>query len=395
VLNQPGQFKSHRVAIPPRGNAPTRDRYFDTLRAVAIVRVVAYHAFSYAILSLLFPSMGVMFALGGSLMANSLDRSAGIKVVRGRVRRLLPALWVMGLVLVPLMLAAGWVHRPFWPDLLLWVVPLAVPPASHGIGNVGAEGAGVLWYLATYLWLVLLSPVLLKLYRRQRLLTIAVPLVALAALHTAPLATGGNAVQTAGNVLIFLPCWLLGFAHRDGDLRKLSPILVGGLGVVLVAMGLAWVLGHPGPTGLDLVPFPLARSLYSIGFVLVLLRATPSLAWMSRFPAVSRLVGALNNRAVTIYLWHNVVITAAILIGDHMSLWNGTRSIMIYVTFSAIALSMLLFAVLALGWVEDIAAKRPPRLRPWPVPAPRHAAPRAYKPPPVEARGRARVGAAA
>ena len=132
-----------------------RDRYFDTLRAVAIVRVVLFHAFPVAALELVFPSMGVMFALGGSLMVRSLDRSAS-RAVRNRVRRLLPALWVMALVLVPLMIQRGWRDRPSWPHLLLWVLPVADPPASE----FGYPAAGVLWYLVTYLWLVLLSPLL-------------------------------------------------------------------------------------------------------------------------------------------------------------------------------------------------------------------------------------------
>lgn len=69
-----------------------RDRYFDALRALAIVRVVAFHAFPFAVLEFVFPSMGVMFALGGSLMVKSIDRSAR-DAVRNRLRRLLPALW--------------------------------------------------------------------------------------------------------------------------------------------------------------------------------------------------------------------------------------------------------------------------------------------------------------
>ncbi|AGL18228.1 acyltransferase [Actinoplanes sp. N902-109] len=352
----------------------TRDGYFDSLRAVAIVRVVAYHAFHYAVLALLFPSMGVMFALGGSLMASSLDRKPAPEVVRGRLRRLLPALWVMALVLVPLMLAAGWAHRPPWPDLLLWVVPLATPPAGHGAADVGAEGAGVLWYLAVYLWFVLLSPVLLRVYRRWRLLSVGVPLLALALLHNAPLANGNNAEQIAGYVLVFLPCWLLGFAHRDGDLRRIHPAVVGAVALGCAAAGLGWVVRHPGPGGLDLVPFPLAHALYSLGFVLVLLRLDPPMGWLARLPLVQRMVAALNNRAVTIYLWHNVVITAAIAIGDRLGLFGAGA--VTYLTFSAIALVMLVAAVLALGWVEDLAARRVPRLRPWPVPVPRVHAPR-------------------
>src|SRR5918997_1737597 len=94
----------------------SRDRYFDTLRALAMIRVVVFHAFPVGALELIFPSMGVMFALGGSLMVKSIDKSAS-GAVRNRIRRLLPALWVMGLILVPIMLRTGWPDRPTWPLL--------------------------------------------------------------------------------------------------------------------------------------------------------------------------------------------------------------------------------------------------------------------------------------
>lgn len=56
-------------AQEPAATAPKaggRDRYLDLLRAVALVRVVVYHLFGWAWLTILFPSMGVMFALAGS-----------------------------------------------------------------------------------------------------------------------------------------------------------------------------------------------------------------------------------------------------------------------------------------------------------------------------------------
>src|SRR3954452_9872416 len=193
--------------------ATSRDRYFDTLRAVAIVRVVLFHAFPVAALELVFPSMGVMFALGGSLMVKSLDRNAG-QAVRNRIRRLLPALWVMALILVPLMIHRGWPDRPSWPHLLLWLVPIADPPAS----DFGYSAAGVLWYLVTYLWLVLLSPVLLWLYRQWNLPTVLLPLFGLLMLVAYPNSFGQSTTWVLQNILTFGSCWVLGMAHRQGDL---------------------------------------------------------------------------------------------------------------------------------------------------------------------------------
>jgi hypothetical protein len=65
------------------------------------------------------------------------------RAVRNRIRRLLPALWVIGLIAVPLMIQRGWPDRPSWPHLLLWAFPIADPPASE----FGFPAAGVLWHL--------------------------------------------------------------------------------------------------------------------------------------------------------------------------------------------------------------------------------------------------------
>lgn len=67
-----GRREQHEVAAAPK--TPGRDRYLDLLRSLALVRVVLYHLFGWAWLTVLFPSMGVMFALAGSLMARSLSR---------------------------------------------------------------------------------------------------------------------------------------------------------------------------------------------------------------------------------------------------------------------------------------------------------------------------------
>ena len=80
---------------------PMRNRYIDLLRAVAIARVVVYHTSGWTLLSFL-PAMSLMFALGGSLMASSLDRS-GARAMGRRLRRLLPSLWLVSAVFVPAM----------------------------------------------------------------------------------------------------------------------------------------------------------------------------------------------------------------------------------------------------------------------------------------------------
>src|SRR5689334_17464564 len=103
-----------------------RNRYLDLLRAAATVRVVVYHSTGWAALTIVFPAMSLMFALAGSMMAASLDRYGPFAVER-RLHRLLPALWVLAAVAVPMMLLAGMAWN--W-QVLLWAFPIEDPPAE-------------------------------------------------------------------------------------------------------------------------------------------------------------------------------------------------------------------------------------------------------------------------
>ncbi|MEV4533869.1 acyltransferase [Asanoa sp. NPDC049518] len=335
-----------------------RDRWFDLLRAAAIVRVVLYHMFPVAWLGLGFPAMGVMFALGGSLMARSVDRSAA-RAVRGRLRRLLPALWLLAAVVVPAMLVVGWDDRPGWPALLLWLLPIAEPPATAWAEPV----SGILWYLVTYLWLVLLSPLLLKLYRKARVLTVLAPLAILPLYQVAPWPFGDRSASVVEDVLTFAACWVLGFAHRDGDLRRLRFAAVLAISVAATSGAVGWVVTHHGADGIDLGESPVAYAIYSIGFVLVLLRLAPKMDWLTQRRRADAAVTLLNSRAVTIYLWHNAAITAAFPLGDLLHVWVFGDTIA-EVGYTAIGLWLLVMVVMHVGWVEDLSARRRPRLLP-------------------------------
>jgi len=334
----------------------SRDRYLDALRAAALARVVVFHMFGFAWLSFVFPAMGVMFALGGSLMAASMRRSA-TAAVRGRVRRLLPALWLLGAILLPAMFWHGWTPDSAY-RLVFWVVPVADPPGSEW-----ASGATVvLWYLVTYLWLVLISPLAWQAYRRFPLPTVVLPLVLLAFTQLGPLDVGGPAGDVVVDVATFGACWFVGFAHRTGQLRRVKVASLVPLAATCVAAGTAWALTHPADDGLDLNDIPLAQALYSLGFVLLALRISPT---MNRLPRIRPLDGAvtlLNSRAVTVYLWHNIAITLAFPLGDLVGAWRVGN-----VGYFGLALVLLIVAVLAFGWVEDLAAKRQPAILPPPL----------------------------
>jgi peptidoglycan/LPS O-acetylase OafA/YrhL len=346
------------VAAAPR----ERFLYLDVLRAAALLRVVVYHVLGFAWIPIVFPAMGVMFAVAGSLMARSLDRS-GARVVRSRMRRLLPALWGLGAVAVPVMLLQGWTDAPAsklgWGELVWWLVPLHTPP---GGGRWGWSFTVMLWYLVTYLWLVLLSPVLLMIYRRWPRLTLAVAIGVPVAVDLGILTPGGYFTDAMWNLSTYACCWLLGFAHQDGWLRRLSDRRFFAAATTLAVAGAGVVLWYGLRTGtFDLNHVPVGRSLWSAAFVLVVLRFEPRMAWLRARSWAATAVAAVNRRAVTVYLWHLPGGIVALLVVERLGLSGATW----WAALLAAVGVMTAVAVLLFGWIEDLSAGRPAQLLPW------------------------------
>lgn len=364
---------------------PGRDRYLDLLRSVALVRVVVYHLFGWAWLTVLFPSMGVMFALAGSLMARSLKRPAA-SVIRSRIRRLLPPLWAFAAVVLTMMFANGW--NPAKDDgtwgligLLNYVVPIGAPPYPWQLGSPSGlldvtwavQAAGPLWYLRAYLWFVIASPLLLWAFRRAPWPTLLAPLGLTAIVGTGLVTIPGETGRAITDFAVYGGCWVLGFAHHDGMLKQIPRYVSVSCASLVMAFGLWWASNHLGSDGWDLNDIPLAQATWSFGFVVILLQYSPS--WRElpgRLAQWDRLVTLSNNRAVTIYLWHNMLIMATVPLVDllyrlpFMQNERGVEALGSTYTLWMFALvwPLIGLAVLAVGWVEDLAAKRKPRL--WP-----------------------------
>ncbi|WP_030241890.1 MULTISPECIES: acyltransferase family protein [unclassified Streptomyces] len=377
--------KEERVS----GTAPARDRYFDLLRALALFRVVLYHLTGWAWLPLLFPSMGVMFALAGNLMARSLKRSA-VRVIRGRMRRLLPPLWLLGVVGVTGMVLQGWGPDAdghpgwWWLHLAFWIVPLSDPPYAEGLpglhGFVGenwaAELAGPLWYVRAYLWYVLLSPLLLKALRALPAVTILAPIALAVAFGQGWLALPGERIPSAlTDFSTFGACWILGMAHQEGVLRRLPGYVVPSVAPLIALAGLWYALHHGFGPGNDLDSMPPAQALWSFGTVSLLLHVSPSWSeWPPRLRRWSGTIALLNSRAVTVYLWHNICILVAATLWDRLwgfeMLERNVPGLLESVWPVLVVVWVLIgCCVLAFGWVEDLAARQRPRW--WPTDAPR------------------------
>ncbi|WP_262391691.1 acyltransferase [Nocardiopsis sp. CNR-923] len=349
-----------------------RDGYLDLLRGVAIVRVVLLHTVEVAWLSVVFPSMGVMFALGGSLMASSLDRRRGTtRVIRGRLRRLLPPMWLMAVIALPLMswesLAAGEPLPLSW-ETLYWFLPLGHPP-SNGL-EIGGAFSGVLWYVRTYLWFVLLSPLLLRLFRLSPWSVVAASMGAVFALDLFAFESEGllssmlsGSEGLLSSLVVYLACWLVGFAHNDGLLSRMSVWVAVSLSTALAAVGLWWSLRDEPEiefASLTLYDSAVLNTLLSVAFIIVLLRVRPGAGLLQRGAWLRGLSRRLNARAVTVYLWHYPLLLVIWWLAENVEFaeWFVSQTLAL-VTVEAL---LLLVAACVFGWAEDLAARRRPSL---------------------------------
>lgn len=303
--------------------------------------------------------MSVMFALAGFLAASSLDRRGVAQTVWSRVRRLLPPLWGLAVVVVPLMLLQGWSGvNP--SKLLFWLVPLVNP----GTNETGGAFALALWYLRAYLWFVLLSPLIWWAFKRWPVVTLLTPLTA-AALFYSPLIDlppGSPASDVLSSTAFYGTCWVLGYARYTGQLDRFSWKVCGAAAAGFGAAAVAWGVAVMPPSESPLVD-PVAELLWSTGFVLILMRLRPRMSWLHRLPRLTRVIGAVNARAVTIYVWHLPVLFAAGTIVGLVGMDPLGDSLG---KAAAIALGTCLLAitVLGTGWIEDVAARRRPSLIP-------------------------------
>ncbi|MFB6630293.1 acyltransferase [Streptomyces sp. NPDC056362] len=390
TLRVPAVLRQAPDLAPPAPRKAGRDRYLDLLRALALFRVVLYHNFGWFWLPVVFPSMGVMFALAGSLMTRSLSRPA-LGVIRGRLRRLLPPMWLFGGVMLALEIVDGWgpdaEGHPgwWWSKLLFWIVPLSTPPYADSLNGFGqltepswaAQVIVPLWYLRAYLWFVLLSPLMLWALRRMPVVTLSAPIALSIVMNTVFIDQEfvyGRVWETATDFATFGSCWILGMAHQEGLLKKIPQYIVPSIAPLIMVAGWWYLQTRPVDPTLptDIESWPIAQALWSFGFVALLLHVSPSWEeWPRPLERWNGLISLLNARAVSVYLWHQTALVAAIPLID--PLWNVAlfyehgRWLLTSQWFTLlVALPLIGLLVLTFGWVEDVAAKRRPRLFPYP-----------------------------
>jgi CubicO group peptidase (beta-lactamase class C family)/peptidoglycan/LPS O-acetylase OafA/YrhL len=343
------------------GKAPSRSErelFLDAIRAIAIVRVVAWHAFGVATITYFVAAMPAMFFVTGSLLAKSMSRRAPRIVLADRFRRLLIPLWAFaGVAWLAMAVAAARMgtdlplHRA-----VVWLFPLLDP---HGSAWEGGWLSSHLWYLRTLVWLLLASPLLLRAVRRVGPAVLLVPVAGVFVLDAVTREGGALAghhatTWAAGDLVLYSVFLMAGFVHRDKGYGRVSRR--GWMVLALLAAGAAtaWRLTQPVPLGVVNNSHPM-HLFVGAAWLCVAVAGRDLLTRVASGRLVGAAVRAIGRRSLTIYLWH----TAAIIVALNAleAVWiDGPLRPPGLVLLTAVG---ILVAVHLFGWVEDLAARRP------------------------------------
>lgn len=324
-----------------------KDALLDLIRSVAIIRVVLWHTWSWAWLSWI-PAMPAMFFTTGALLEGSLERRGWAATLAARARRLLIPYWAYAAACWVVMIAGGW--RPDGVAALTWLLPLGDP-----VGSASFPGLWIpLWYIRAYVWFVLGGAALRWLHRRLGWSSVLV--AAAVGVGVFWWARTGHPVSAAiGDAAAYAPFVLAGMLYSARG-RLPAPRYLLALGAMGVVASVS-VWQRLGPSdGVVNRSYLLTMTVGLAGVALVLGAAGPLLRW-SR--AASPLIRSVNSRALTIYLWQGFGLVAAQrLVGDVDTWWQPVAAI-------GVVASVIAGSVVAFGWLEDVAARRPLRRPDW------------------------------
>jgi len=359
VLGRSGRATAQPVPVGDR------DRFLDLVRVAAILRVLVVHGTAttgtlwWPLPSWILPGMPLVFFTAGALAAPSVLRHGRVRFHRDRFRRLLVPYWALlatGLVALTVGGAVWggdrWTLRP--QRLVDSVLPVVQPRLAPGLTDLGSH----LWFVSTFLVLLLLAPALVDLHRRRPLLPALLCTVVFVVLNA------GDRLWTPVTIeILYVPMFGIflcaGFGYADGSLVARPGRTVGPRRpwlrpttvaiVVAVAVVGGWTAYMRGTRDLnhDLV----GHTCVAAGWLVLVLGLRSRIRRLGE--RASDLLDRITPRTLTLYLWSA---PAGVLAWEAARRSTGSaHPVVVYVLGTAV----LTGAALSLfGRLEDLAAGR-------------------------------------
>ncbi|MFF2410291.1 acyltransferase [Streptomyces sp. NPDC058092] len=313
-----------------RAHSPGRDRdpFIDVIRALCVLAVISQHwlmpVLAYEnghlstgnalaspgwwIVTWLTQVMPMVFFAGGAANYFSFRSAKSVRIwLRSRIARLL----------VPVIpLAAVWLLLPHA------LIGAGVP--QQPVLMAGKIAGQLLWFLAVYVLVVALTPVMFRWYRRYGWRVIGV--LAVCALVVDVLRFEVSpAIGFLNALFVWLAAHQFGFHYADGGLRMRSRWASPGLAAVGFGLTAAAVffgpypasaIGMPGAPVSNMSPPTALMLSLAIGQLGLWLTLKPAITRFAERPLATAFLQWCGTRFMTLYLWHMpaLVMTAGIAI---------------------------------------------------------------------------------
>lgn len=278
-------------ALPPDSRKGSRDASLDGLRALAILRVITWHASGWAWTTWVISSVPAMFAVSGALLSRSYSSNGIISSLQKRFKRLLPPLWLYcGLVL-----AISWRAHVNTSGPWTFFFPLQQPKSL-----IASEWfTSALWYIRAYIWVLLFSPIIYFAVQKARSIIPSIGMVTVVLLGWKSIDTS-SAGWIVGDVVLYATCTAAGMAWLSANRPEPSRLRL--TSIAFLVCTTLWLLLRDSST--KIVNNDHVLHLFVGGFWISILLLAPQV--LSAF-ASTRPAQFLNRFPLTVYLWHSAI----------------------------------------------------------------------------------------
>ncbi len=356
----------HVDAAPTRGIDEGRDSFLDVVRAVSIVRVIFWHALGFWWISWAFAAMPAVFYVSGAVLTKSIRRASCWTVVKRRLRRLVVPFLAFSAISVGLVAIADPDGlRTALPEVVSWVVPYRAPAALPWEGGWLSTP---LWFLRALVIVLLLTPVVRPILERvPRTISAVVWLASLVLLDRWVETRDGETMTAVARGVADIVCFggffWLGMIGHQLRYRISRAVRIAGA-VLFLAGAIAVAMWRP-PVDMVVNNSAAIFGLVGLAWLLAMLAVEDQLRALGNIPAIGRFVGWITDNAMTIYLWHTLVLVVVFyLVGAPASLGQ-------YVIFAVVFSALLPIVVIATRPLETLGDRRGvrPKLRLVPIAA--------------------------